>query len=223
MLTVTNASGFGSGLSAGVVTCSLLDTGTIASNAATHTISSADLGTAAADRQIVFCYGGGNSCETGNLTSVTVGGAALSMIVRQDGSPQAGYRSEIWAAVIATGTSADIVITQTCNSYYTSCTWYHMTGAAVGAEYTATNASIPMNASINCDAGGVIIGQGQCNNGYPMAWTNITERSDIDNSCCGDASSSMDTFEAAQSSLSITCTPTGSGNRALCLAAWSPA
>ena len=223
MLTVTNASGFGSGLSAGVVTCSLLDTGTLAASSATHTISSADLGAAAADRQIVFVYTGGNACETGNLTSVTVGGAALSMIVRQDGSPQAGYRSEIWAAVIATGTSADIVITQTCNSYWTSGHWYHMTGAAVGAAYTATDDSIPMNASINCDAGGVIIGAGHCNNGHPMAWTNITERSDINNACCGDGSTSMDTFEEALSSLSITWTPTDSGNRAMCLAAWSPA
>ena len=205
------------------VTCTLLDTGTVLGAASSHTISGATLGTAAADRQIVVCYGGGNICETGVISSITVGGADLTKIVSQNGSPQTGYRSEIWAAVIATGTSGDIVITQTCNSYWTSGHWYHMTGAAVGAAYTAGNSSIPMNASINCDAGGVIIGQGQCNNGYPMAWTNITERSDIDNSCCGDASSSMDTFEAAQSSLSITCTPTGSGNRALCLAAWSPA
>jgi hypothetical protein len=153
---------------------------------------------------------------------MTVGGASLTKIVSCNGSPQIGYRSEIWAAVIATGTSGDIVIDSTCNDVYTTCAWYHMTGAAVGAEYTATNASIPMNASINCDANGVIIGVAECNNGYPMAWTNITERSDIDNACCGDSSSSMDMFEDAQSSLSITCTPTLSGNRAMCLAAWSP-
>ena len=204
------------------VTCELLDTATIASPAATHTISSADLGAEAADRQIVFCYGGGNQCETGHISSVTVGGADLTKIVSQNGNPQIGYRSEIWAAVIATGTSADIVITQTCTSYWTTGIWYHMTGAAVGAEYTATNSDIPMNASIDCDANGVIIGVAECNNGFPMAWTNITERADVDNACCGDTSSSMDTFEDAQSSLSITCTPTASGNRAMCLAAWSP-
>ena len=205
------------------VTCTLLDTGTVLGAASSHTISGATLGAAAADRQIVVCYGGGNQCETGHISSMTIGGTDLTKIVSQNGNPQIGYRSEIWAAIIATGTSGDIVITQTCTSYYTSCTWYHMTGAAVGAEYTATDDSIPMNASINCDAGGVIIGQGQCNNGFPMAWANMTERSDIDNSCCGDSSSSMDMFEDAQSSLSITCTPTNSGNRALCLAAWSPA
>jgi len=204
------------------ISCELLDTATIEGSAATHTISGADLGVAASNRQIVFVYTGGNACETGNLTSVTVGGVDLSMITREDGSPQAGYRSEIWAGIIATGTSADIVITQTCNSYWTSGTWYHMTGAASVAAYTATDDSMPMNASIDCDAGGVIIGAGQTNNGFPFAWTNITERSDLDNSCCGDGSSSMDTFAAAQSSLSITCTPTGTGNRAMCLAAWSP-
>ena len=223
MLTVNAASGFGSGAAAAVVTCSLLDTAAIASNAATHTISSADLGAAAADRQIVFCYAGGNAGETGNLTSVTVGGADLSMIVRKGGNVQPGYRSEIWAAVIATGTSADIVITQTSNCFWTSGTWYHMTGAAVGAAYTATDNAVPPNASIDCDADGVIIGQCHSNNGFPLAWTNITERSDIDNACCGDGSSSMDMFSVAQSSLSITCTPTGTGTRSMCLAAWSPA
>ena len=150
------------------VTCTLLDTGTVLGNGVTHTISGATLGTAAADRQIVVCYGGGNICETGVISSITVGGADLTKIVSQNGSPQTGYRSEIWAAVIATGTSADIVITQTCNSYWPTGIWYHMTGAAVGAEYTATNASIPMNASIDCDANGVIIGSTQCNSGYPM-------------------------------------------------------
>jgi hypothetical protein len=227
MLTVNAASGFGSGAAARVVTCSLLDTDIISGSASTHTISGADLGVAASDRQIVYCYAGRDASEYSSITSVTVGGTGLTKIVSHTKGGAIGYRTETWAGIIATGTSADIVITQGANCFDTASTWYHMTGAAVGAAYTATSPSSTatgaISASINCDANGVIIGSAQCNAGFPFSWTNITERSDLDNAS-PDGSSSMDTFEDAQSSLSITCTPTGSNaSRAMTLAAWSPA
>ena len=208
------------------ITCSLLGTDMNSGSSATYTISGAALGTAAADRQIVYCYAGRDLGEYGSITSVTVGGTGLAHIVSHTKGGGTGYRTETWAGVIATGTSADIVITQTTNTFDTNSTWYHMTGADVGAAYTATApasaATGAMTASIDCDAGGVIIGSAQCNAGFPMSWTNITERSDLDNGN-PDGSSSMDMFAEAQSSLSITCTPTGSNPaRAMTLAAWSP-
>ena len=208
------------------VICELLGTDTNSGSSATYTISSADLGAAADNRQIVYCYSGRDASEYGSITSVTVGGVDLTHVVSHTKGGASGYRTETWAGIVPSGTSADIVITQTANCFDTASTWYRMTGAASVAADTATSpasaATGAISASIDCDANGVIIGSTQCNSGYPMSWTNITERSDLDNGT-PDGSSSMDTFAAAQSSLSITCTPTGTNpSRAMTLASWSP-
>ena len=207
------------------VACELLDTDTNSGSSATYTISSADLGVAATDRQIVYCYSGRDASEYGSITSVTVGGTGLTHVVSHTKGGASGYRTETWAGLIPTGTSADIVITQTANCFDTASTWFRMTGAKAVATYTATSpataATGAISASIDCDANGVIIGSAQCNAGFPFSWTNLTERSDLNNGT-PDGSTSMDTFADAQSSLSITCTPTGTNpSRAMTLASWS--
>ncbi|RWF68558.1 hypothetical protein [Mesorhizobium sp.] len=76
-----------------------------------------------------------------------------------------------------------------------------------------TNASDPMNAAISCDAGGWI--GGLAYNGSAadsMAWTNLTERFDVQPESVSCFSGACDVFASAQASRSITANPANAGS-----------
>jgi len=82
-------------------------------DATTFTFSDQDIGGAATNRVIAVAVGMGANTALRDIDSVTVGGTNLSKQVGSEviNAGVENFRAEIWSAVIASGTEADIVVT----------------------------------------------------------------------------------------------------------------
>lgn len=85
-------------------------------NATTRTLTGVSFGAAAADRYIFLAFGTYNNGSAWN-SSVTIGGVSATLIAKQRNGTANG-NSEIWAALVPTGTTGTIVITTVANQAY---------------------------------------------------------------------------------------------------------
>lgn len=91
--------------------------------------------------------------------------------------------------------------------------------SATPTHANRTSSASPPSTTVNCEAGGFIIG-GACNNGSSWSWTNLTERTDYDVEGSQRQSSACDNFSVTQTGLTITATPSGGSNQGMALAAF---
>lgn len=203
MLKVTNLIGFGGRSKA--LAFSYLQTAVDETNDTTYTFSSHNFGAEDSARRIVIVVQLRPNSTTCSVTSATIGGVSASLLVEA----QNGFgTTSIWQAAVPTGTSGTVVVNIDNLALAMSIGTYRLVNAAATAHATATDATgDPTSISINCPAGGAIIG-GDCTisatSGY--TWTGITERSDDTySSTNGVYTTAGDRFDAAQTSLSITC------------------
>jgi len=179
------------------------------------TFSSVPIGNATYDRMVVVCVkgdGGG-----GQPTSVTVGGISATSIVAVASGPQ--YNS-IWAAIVPTGTTANIVVNRSNDPDRQGISVYAVYGkTSVTASATASDIVNPYTQSITIPSRGVAIGCGLTGNGTgSSSWTNLTE----DYDAAGPIFSSGSATSMAGATLSVTFTPTASGDPSMTLASWGP-
>lgn len=148
------------------------------SNGSSKTFSSQSIGTAGAGRIIVV----GATLEGYNIdwSSCTIGGVSATEIA--DSFSQVGtdgYRSALFAATLATGTTADIVVSATASSSNHAIGVWSMFDASISPHDTMTSTAVPGTGSITIPSGGCCIAiTHQRNSSASCTWTNLTENFD---------------------------------------------
>lgn len=145
---------------------------------AAHTFTGVALGAAAKNRKLVVALEGGAGA-TRTSTSITIGGVAMSRVVRASDSAQTNL-AEIWeldtgGTAVEAATAADIVVTTSATMSYgiNIATWsLHNCGALFdsGRNYsTGTGASPYSLSGVDFAAGGFIVAVGGEANNYTLS------------------------------------------------------
>lgn len=182
------------------------------------------LGTARVDRYIAVCSVGRKSgTAVAPTTSVTVGGAGLTEIRQASNIATNLNNASIWGGIIASGTSADIVVN------YTSTGTMLRTGIAVFAFYglesvtpfdhDASTANDP-SVALDIPNRGVCIGISCSSGAVTASWTGITEQVDV--AIEGTALQMTSAFALlnAETGRTIQSAWTGNTNPVLAAASW---
>jgi hypothetical protein len=181
-------------------------------DASSYTFTGAAIGTAAADR-IVLAVVYFRTTADAAISGVTIGGNAATQVVGLANlTAGAGGYVGIWALAVASGTTADIVVTTSANALRCIVDVYKATGINATATATSTDNAGPYTASPTVAAGGVSLGAVDAGFATAAAWSGLTERTDAVYESLMLASSASGEFAEAQSPLSISCTLTGTEN-----------
>jgi hypothetical protein len=185
----------------------------------TYTFSTTAIGAAMAGRLIVVGVAGAAGTRT--VSSVTVGGTSLTYVTR---AQNATCTVELWAGVVASGTTGDVVVTWSGAQTRCGVGVYALYGANATAFHSAvdTDGSDPMTASLNIPAGGYAVGVAFNANSSTFAWANLTEAYDEAIEGANMHTGASDAFATAQTGLTITCDPSSASDQALAVASWGP-
>jgi hypothetical protein len=115
------------------------------------TFTSANIGTAAADRHVLVCIGLRGGVDSGTLSSVTIGGTAATIHSSSTLSIPASATqiAAIAGRTIAAGTTATVVVTVSVNMTICFCRVYTMTGQQSTTVFNAANATASNAASVS--------------------------------------------------------------------------
>jgi len=178
--------------SAPIITGSNTANATSTSSAAAHTFSGQSLGAADASRIIAVAVGMGANSANRTINSVTVGGAALTKQIGAvgDNSGVENFRAEIWSAAIASGTTADVVVTMSGTigtSRGVAISVHRLVGSVAAAPNTTAednndiDTTAPLTVSVNTEDGGYVV---CCGIAFKKAasmtatWSCVTELTD---------------------------------------------
>lgn len=185
-------------------------------NGSSFTLSAASIGAASDGRVVIVGISYGS--DTGQtINSVTIGGVSASIRVQDgiDGGLYAG--AGIAAAVVPTGTTADIDITFSASVAGVGVGVWTATGLS-GTTAVDTGSNTDLTAlAITTDAGGFAIAVVTNVDSRSMSWTNITE--DYDGAFDGVLYASGASIATSTTSLTITPTPSGAVTAAVLVAA----
>jgi|ETNvirnome_2_300_1030623.scaffolds.fasta_scaffold06108_3 hypothetical protein len=220
MLQVQSLAGFGAGPAAGGAPATVSQEGQSFTNASqtVFTESGMAIGTAAADRTVIVIACGGANTRT--VSSLTIGGNSASLVKRQ----QDGIRTtEIWAYALTTGTTADIVTTWSGSQLYNAAWTFAAYGIGAAHDTDGAGQPSPMSITIDCPAGGIIIG-GVCNSSNRTnTWAGVTEDGDVANDNLYNSAGS-DAFASIQTGLTVSATLSASAATSpMAVASWGPA
>lgn len=191
------------------------------SNASSYTFSSVSIGAASADRVVIVAVGG-TTGSTPAINSVTIGGNTATLAASQASTSAAGCIAGLYYLAVASGTTANIVVT--FNKTMGSCeiAVFSMTGhasetpAATGTDGTG---STTFNPNCNVAVGDVLISASNGGEGTACAWTNSTEQSDVVREQTN-LSTAKHTATSAETPRTITATHTASFAGCAVSAAW---
>lgn len=191
----------------------------------TYTFTSVGIGTAAAGRKVVVAAANARATTTSAVSSMTIAGVSATKVVAANHDPDDTADTELWQAVVATGTTATIVVTYDLATDRCGVGTWAVYGAASAAHATATNFSDPLSASINVpEKGGCIGSVGSANVVLTYTWTNLTENYDEVVQEGVIHSGASETFATTQTGLTITANGSSTpSRRAMALASWGPA
>lgn len=194
------------GMSPAIVVGSVGTPYTSSSNSATYT--GTGLPSVASDERGVIAIGGRNTVLR-TLTSVTLGGEACSEIHKDDngGSVVALY-------IAPKGATGDVVVN--LDGDWLRCAialWPCKNIRSATPTDTAESTADPLNASIDCAAGGAIFGVAFNADNGSFAWTNLTEAFDVTPESGSIVSGAADVFPAGASARSITADPSTANDR----------
>lgn len=180
-----------------------------------YTWSGVSIGAAASDRLVIVSVGWAG-LGTVTLSSATIGGVSATIVAQTTGT---NTGIAIIAAVVPTGTTADIVVTMSAGmSRFYYAVWRgtgFVSTTAYDTDAPAGGASSARSATIDVPAGGFVFATSQGADSGGVTWTNVTEDWDYSDSNDkhngGSASSST-----LQSGLSVSV----SSARCICAASW---
>lgn len=186
-----------------------------------HTHTAMSFGAAAATRDLIVAIAICPNAALGTITSVTIGGATATSLAEY--TLGSGERVAFYGVTAGTGdalaaaTSGNVVITNSSNLYATQVEMYRVLDGQLTVSDSATSNANPLSfATFDVPAGGIAFGiaNHRANTNSTFTWTGIDETEDSvfssgNNSC----SMAAKAFAAAQTSLSVTCTPSGAGLR----------
>ena len=127
------------------------------------------------------------SAGTHIVSACTIGGETASLVVRQ--TTTNGDPCELWAATVASGTTADVDITFSATCNQAGVGLWRLTNCATTATETASDYNgVPYAANLEIPAGGVGIGyflnvaeaSDGGSSGNRTTWTNLTKDFDVD-------------------------------------------
>lgn len=142
-----------------------------------RTFTAAQIGTAAANRHVIVCLASGSSSIGEDWTVVTVAGQSCSKVVSV-GNGNNGHTA-IWItdSPVTSGTTADIVVTNTGNFRNTGCVTYaatNLVSTTATATDTETADNTAMAAAISAGGIGVAISTDGATNGNTCTTTGVT-------------------------------------------------
>lgn len=206
-----------------------------ANDLTTYTFSAKDIGTAAQNRKVLIAIAAQSGSTGISISSVTVAGNNASLVVAHAMSSNTRYRVEIWqianaALPLGTETSADIVVTASGGLARCGIGTFAIYGARSDAFATGNSEAEPLSASVNCPAGGVIVGVATAIAAGAVTltntWLNITEAYDAElegTPFFADHSGAALAFATTQTSLEVRCTMSASASaRAMAVAVFAP-
>ena len=167
------------------------------------------------------------------VSACTIGGETASLVVRQ--ATTSNDVCELWAATVASGTTADVDITFSATCNHAGVGLWRLTNAATTATETAGDSGgIPYAANLEIPTDGVGIGyflnvqeaSDGGSDGNRTAWTNLTKDFDVDftGAAAGSATSHSGASSDTAGDLLRTATPPADrAYYALVLAAFGPA
>lgn len=192
----------------------------IATDLTTYTFASAPLGDPHPTREIVVCI---TSRAAGNrsISSVSVGGISASEIiqVRNSGSGNSTLCA-IYRAAVPSGTAGDVVVTHSAGIVRCGIALYRMINAAPGQTDTISNET-GTTGTINIPARGAAVAVAYSNLNATATWTGLAEDHESIVEGCG-YSSASDTFPAAQTGRTVTCSWSSTSVPAMVAASFGP-
>lgn len=155
-----------------------------------------NIGAASADRYVVVMVYS-NAAARRNVTSVTIGGVAATLLYTNnaDYGGSARTTTHFYGLLVTTGTTATIQVNWDAAPDQTGISVYSVTGSASPtlAGSVASNNTATPSVSLTIPAGGVGIGAVGNGNGGTVTWTNLSEDLDVN-------AGSFYTFSTASSS-----------------------
>ena len=176
-----------------------------ADNLTTYTFASQAIGTASATRKIIVGVGGQNVGGQG-INTVTVGGNSAAQIAAT-GVFNSENRAEIWAVDVASGTTADVVVTWADAAVNCGIGIWAADDTAASVSDTLTDITNPLNGTIDVPANGWAVGY-MYSNGGPSTWTGIDEDFDDTGLDAREQSGASKAFTTIQTGLTVSISVT---------------
>ena len=175
MLMVNHLIGFGAGGNAAVLSFQQAVSSGVDSS--TYTFSSVAFGAAHPSRVVYWAGGGIGNGALRTVSSVTIGGVTATVM---HSSTVGTSRVDIYAALVPTGTTGDIVVTYSGTMFNCGGAVWSAVDAIAGttAFHTAATTTDAASININVDTLGYAIGVSFANGGTSCTWTGLTEESD---------------------------------------------
>lgn len=179
-------------------------------NQSSYTFSGHAIGTASSDRHVIVItilqQSGGGAPIT---PTVTVAGQSCTSVATAVPATAERVNIFITDSPVTTGTTADIVVNEGSTQHGCYIGVYAATGLnSTTPTDTIEDNSDPLSGTIDCDAGGFIVGVGQtASNGASFTWAGITEDFDGDFDVF-EPTGAHGNFASAQTGLTVSLTPT---------------
>lgn len=200
------------------------------SNATVYTFNGVSIGAASSDRIVhVGAVGLANGAAQ-NVTGITIGGVAAELNCVATNGASGGIESAIASLAVASGTTADIVVTFGVAQLRCAILVWTSTSANGAFAYDAgtDSDSDPLTTSVDVPSNGFAIGvAGTFKTGWTgNTWTGLSEDADFvtgETTNQGYTGASED-FSSTQSGLSVSCDCDGGAatRYAMCVATFSP-
>ena len=144
-----------------------------------QTFATVSIGTAAYDRRVILAVAAGGGATVGTVTGITVGGVSATKIVEQLGAGNQ-TRSQIWIALVPSGTTADIILTYSASVSQFGIGVWNATGLSVNTAFASGGSTAdPGTATLACTGGGFCVSLAATFNlSTSLTWTNVTEKYD---------------------------------------------
>ena len=196
------------------VTYQELKTDTV--GASTYTFSAATIGTAVAGRVVIVGVTWFNDTAR-TLSSATIGGVSASILVQTGANGTIAVGSAIIAAVVPTGTTADVVVNMSGSTGGCAAGVWTASGLQSAAAFATGSNTTLAALGVSTSPAGFLIAVAANDNTRTFTWTGATEN--YDSNYDGTAVASGASIAAVGGT--VTVTPTASGAATGCLVAAS--
>ena len=167
-------------------------------------------------RTIKIAVSGGTNLAARTLSGVTVNGDAAIIDIQNSAT---GVVAAITSRNVATGTTADIVVTFSGVVFGCAIGVYRIIDATTTPADTDTSSADPSSLSLNAPANSYVIAVGANRNRGTFTWTGVNERYDLDMDTTDNGSGASQTIIDADATFAITADSALSGNEQSVVAA----
>ena len=208
---------YATGTVGSAATVSFTESDTSSADATAYTFSGVAIGTASATRKVVVA-----TCTNGaaNVSTLTIGGASASFVAVGVIASEPVNRIELWQADIASGTTADIIVTWADSTSRCGIGVWDVNGASDFIYDVGSSEADPGSVTMQVPAGGICIG-GVFTGDSNTSWTGLTERYDDQIEAANYQTGASDAFSSRQTDLTVAAADGTDYNVLLC-AAWGP-